>query len=424
LWRLPAGSLWQPIDYVYSFAVAPNNTLYILNRRHELRSLPAGATEWSTLASNVRSFNMTPDGTLFSLGAEGALRRRAPGSTTWSTLDTGVQSFAMAPQGAIYALNDRQQLKGLADQTFLLTLDTGVASFAMTKDGAVYELNGRGQLKRLTGLFEAQTLASGVRSYQVALNGNVYALTGRGVLQQLTARDHWTELAAGVRSFQIAPNGDLYLLNDQHELRRQKLGYFWQTLQTGVESFTIYSDGTVYAIDSQQVVTHYASLGPYFVLEPLLDGGPISAFDPPSDNEVFLAANFLTGTVDIQYFAPGPEFPLAREAAAMANENGLQAVINTPSHTSIHVKPTLRYNSTTLPIPDLRAISNGRIIKDLVVDQIDPPRLFPGIGLAQMHHALYRCTFYFDTPAKANQQLVIYVDHDHLHFVGLDSDGG
>jgi hypothetical protein len=68
-----------------------------------------------------------------------------------------------------------------------------------------------------------------------------------------------------------------------------------------------------------------------------------------------------------------------------------------------------------------------------MVDKIDPPRFFPLIGLAQLHHCHWKCTVYFTEtiqsdhpfPVKLKKKRieVIYIDKDHLHqFVGSDSD--
>lgn len=78
--------------------------------------------------------------------------------------------------------------------------------------------------------------------------------------------------------------------------------------------------------------------------------------------------------------------------------------------------------------------SNVRITKDLMDDHVDPPRVYPLIGPAQLHHAQYKCTVYFNettrvgwplphTLVNEDAQEVLYIDHDHLHMVG-NVDGG
>lgn len=65
-----------------------------------------------------------------------------------------------------------------------------------------------------------------------------------------------------------------------------------------------------------------------------------------------------------------------------------------------------------------------------LVDHIDPPRFYPLIGLAQLHHVHWRCTvFYTETvewpspllcTSKRRRSEVIYIDRDHLHRVDVD----
>ena len=71
------------------------------------------------------------------------------------------------------------------------------------------------------------------------------------------------------------------------------------------------------------------------------------------------------------------------------------------------------------------------IVKNRLVDKIDPPRFFPLVGPAQLHHCHWECVIYYnelvqsDYPfpvyvRKARVQ-VIYIDKEHLHlFVGSD----
>jgi hypothetical protein len=60
-------------------------------------------------------------------------------------------------------------------------------------------------------------------------------------------------------------------------------------------------------------------------------------------------------------------------------------------------------------------------------DAIDPPRFFPLVGPAQLHHCHWKCTvFYTETvesgypfPVKLTRRRVevVYIDKDHLHLV-------
>lgn len=73
--------------------------------------------------------------------------------------------------------------------------------------------------------------------------------------------------------------------------------------------------------------------------------------------------------------------------------------------------------------------NNVRIVKCKIADYVDPPRVYPTIGPAQLHHAHYKCTVYYTevtrvgwpvpyTTTDEDAREVIYVDHDHLHMVG------
>lgn len=72
---------------------------------------------------------------------------------------------------------------------------------------------------------------------------------------------------------------------------------------------------------------------------------------------------------------------------------------------------------------------NVRIVVEPIADYIDPPRVIPLIGPAQLHHAQYKCIVYFSevtrvgwpipyTTTDEDSQEVVYIDHDHLHMVG------
>jgi hypothetical protein len=68
---------------------------------------------------------------------------------------------------------------------------------------------------------------------------------------------------------------------------------------------------------------------------------------------------------------------------------------------------------------------NIEIVTERVVDKIDPPRFFPLVGLAQLHHCHYKSTMYYDQtiesswpfPYRATKPKVevVYIDKDHLH---------
>ena len=68
---------------------------------------------------------------------------------------------------------------------------------------------------------------------------------------------------------------------------------------------------------------------------------------------------------------------------------------------------------------------NIEIVTERLVDRIDPPRFFPLIGPAQLHHCHWKCTVYFNETmesgypfpfqCKKRRVEVVYIDKDHLH---------
>jgi hypothetical protein len=113
------------------------------------------------------------------------------------------------------------------------------------------------------------------------------------------------------------------------------------------------------------------------ILGPITHGGPVQALDPPSDDEVMRAMPSIEGGI-----------PFLWE----------------------------------------RSRNNIIITKELMCDRIDPPRVYPLIGPAQLHHAHYKCTVYYSETTRHGWPIpyttvdedaveVIYIDHDHLHMV-------
>ena len=122
------------------------------------------------------------------------------------------------------------------------------------------------------------------------------------------------------------------------------------------------------------------------VLAPLTAGGPTEALDPPSDDEVMRTLE-----------------------KARPVQGGM-------------------------PFLQEKQRNNVRIVKDKIADYIDPPRVYPLVGPAQVHHAHYKCTIYFSETPRVGWPLphpntdeecveVVYIDHNHLHQVG-NVDGG
>lgn len=70
----------------------------------------------------------------------------------------------------------------------------------------------------------------------------------------------------------------------------------------------------------------------------------------------------------------------------------------------------------------------AQIAKKKVLDQIDPVRFYPLIGLAQLHHCRWKCTYYYTYdcggapgdfattfPVPEQLAIVVYIEKDHLH---------
>ncbi|MEN1679887.1 MAG: hypothetical protein AAGJ46_09855 [Planctomycetota bacterium] len=119
------------------------------------------------------------------------------------------------------------------------------------------------------------------------------------------------------------------------------------------------------------------------ILGPVTSGGPPKALDEPSDDEVMRALE------SVQPVQGGIPFLWTR------NRN------------------------------------NVRIVKCLIADYVDPVRVYPLIGPAQLHHAHYKCTVYYEdvrrvgwpvphTIVDEDAREVLYIDHNHLHRVGGD----
>ena len=122
------------------------------------------------------------------------------------------------------------------------------------------------------------------------------------------------------------------------------------------------------------------------ILGPITAGGPAVALDPPSEDEIMRALE-----------------------KARPLEGGL---------------------------PFLHEVQRNDvdIIIEPIADYIDPPRVYPMIGPARLHHAHYKCIVYFTERTwvgwplpysftDEDAQEVIYIDHNHLHMVG-NVDGG
>jgi hypothetical protein len=69
------------------------------------------------------------------------------------------------------------------------------------------------------------------------------------------------------------------------------------------------------------------------------------------------------------------------------------------------------------------------ITVETISDYVDPPRVIPLIGPAQLHHAHYKCTVYFEETTQVGWPIPhqiktedgieeLYIDKDHFHRVG------
>lgn len=123
------------------------------------------------------------------------------------------------------------------------------------------------------------------------------------------------------------------------------------------------------------------------ILDPIPEGAPTKALDPPSQDEVMRALE-----------------------DARPLEGGL-------------------------PFMHEVQRNNVRIVVEPIADFIDPPRVVPLAGPVQLHHARYKCTVYFSevtrvgwpipyTTTNEDAQEVLYIDHSHFHRVGNVDAGG
>jgi hypothetical protein len=74
---------------------------------------------------------------------------------------------------------------------------------------------------------------------------------------------------------------------------------------------------------------------------------------------------------------------------------------------------------------------NIRIVYERLVDRIDPPRFFPLVGPAQLHHCHWKCTIYYTETIESGYPFpyrckrprveVVYIDKDHLHLYVHDN---
>jgi hypothetical protein len=74
---------------------------------------------------------------------------------------------------------------------------------------------------------------------------------------------------------------------------------------------------------------------------------------------------------------------------------------------------------------------NVRIVTERLVDKIDPPRFYPLVGPAQLHHCHWRSTIYYTETIESGYPFpfrcvrprvqVVYIDKDHLHLYNCNN---
>ena len=85
-----------------------------------------------------------------------------------------------------------------------------------------------------------------------------------------------------------------------------------------------------------------------------------------------------------------------------------------------------------IPQNSQRERKNLRIVKKKLCDYVDPPRMYPLIGAAQLHHVHYKCAVEFTEITSAGTQsgatthvdeicAAVYVDHNHFHMMDKKS---
>src|SRR5262249_1692147 len=77
---------------------------------------------------------------------------------------------------------------------------------------------------------------------------------------------------------------------------------------------------------------------------------------------------------------------------------------------------------------------NIQIVTELIKDVIDPPRFFPLVGPAQLHHCHWKCTIFYTETIESGYPFpfrcvkprvqVVYIDLDHLHAYACDKPEG
>jgi len=109
---------------------------------------------------------------------------------------------------------------------------------------------------------------------------------------------------------------------------------------------------------------------------------------------------------------------------------GVPAALDPPTPDEVmRAVQNARTVSGGVPLLYEKQRNNVRMIIEPIADYVDPPRVYPLVGPAQLHHAHYKCTVYFSettrvgwpvpyTTTDEDTREVLYIDHNHLHMVG------
>jgi hypothetical protein len=105
--------------------------------------------------------------------------------------------------------------------------------------------------------------------------------------------------------------------------------------------------------------------------------------------------------------------------------DGFPAPICEDPPTDREVLRTMPQMSRSIPFVYEEFRDNIEIVPERIVDKIDPPRFYPLIGPAQLHHCHWKCTIYYKDTRLGSQPFahkivkdrvqVVYIDKDHLH---------
>jgi hypothetical protein len=113
--------------------------------------------------------------------------------------------------------------------------------------------------------------------------------------------------------------------------------------------------------------------------------------------------------------------------------DGFPAPICEDPPTDLEVLRTMPRMTRGIPFVYEEFRDDIEIVPERIVDKIDPPRFYPLVGPAQLHHCHWKCTIYytetiqsdypFPVKLKKRRVQVVYIDKDHLHqYVGPDPD--